>query len=175
MSSPTYRRTILPPHFHPPNLGFFRPTPEVQESLQLTLKNADILKARVIVFQCPPSFRPTPQNLENLYRFFHHLDRGPFLLAFEPRGHWERETIQKTCEDLKLIHVVDPFYGEPTTPPPYYFRLHGKGKYHYCYTPEEINTLAMKFKNLTGEIFCLFNNTAMFENAQELKKTLEEW
>ncbi len=172
-SSPTYRRTQLPEHFEASHLGFFQPTQEVEESARITLHSAELINARVIVFQCPPSFQPTPSNLENFYRFFTHFNRGSLLFAFEPRGKWPEETVRKVCEDLRLIHVVDPFFGDPTTPSPYYFRLHGRGKYHYRYTREEMENLATKLEHFTGEVFCLFNNTAMFENAQELKGILK--
>ena len=57
-----------------------------------------------------------------------------------------------------------------------FFRLHGRDGYHYRYTPQEIKELAQKLRSAQGEIFCLFNNTAMWENALELKEELlEEW
>ncbi|MGC8777724.1 MAG: DUF72 domain-containing protein [Candidatus Caldatribacteriaceae bacterium] len=173
-TSPTYRRGKLPPHFVPENLGFFRPTPEVRESAEITLHEARIVQAKVIVIQCPPSFRPIPQNLDYLYHFFQELERDHFLWGFEPRGSWPTEVIQKICQDLHLIYIVDPFLAFPTTDTIQYFRLHGKGGYHYRYTREEIQILAQKLKTSPQETFCLFNNTFMLENALELKRALTE-
>ncbi|MEN3186224.1 MAG: DUF72 domain-containing protein [Atribacterota bacterium] len=171
-TSPTYRRAKLPPHFVPHNLGFFKNTPEVEESITITLYEAHILQAKVIVIQCPPSFQPTSENLTNLSHFFRKLERNPFLWGFEPRGNWPSAIIRKICKDLDLIHVVDPFYAFPTTGSIQYFRLHGKGSYHYRYTQEEIRILAQKLKEIQKETFCLFNNTFMLENALELKGAL---
>lgn len=173
-TSPTYRRAKLPPHFTPQNLGFFRFTPEVEESTRITLQEAHILQAKVIVIQCPPSFRPTAENIANLARFFQNLESNPFLWGFEPRGNWPSETVQKICEDFHLIHVVDPFYASPTAGGIRYFRLHGRSGYHYRYTQEEIEALAQKLKETQKETFCLFNNTFMLENALELKRKLTE-
>ena len=171
-SSPTYRRTKLPPHFVPQNLGFFQPTPEVEESARRTIQEARALGASVVVVQCPPSFLATSVNIAHLYQFFESLERDNLIWGFEPRGKWPVETIKKICQDLSLIHIVDPFYSIPITKDIFYFRLHGKGSYHYRYTPQEIKELAEKLKAVSGKGFCLFNNTAMFENALELKEVL---
>ncbi|MFH0933440.1 MAG: hypothetical protein V1832_03870 [Nitrospirota bacterium] len=36
---------------------------------------ADALNAKVIVFQCPASFKPTKENKQNLVRFFSSIER----------------------------------------------------------------------------------------------------
>ncbi|MGQ9474014.1 MAG: DUF72 domain-containing protein [Candidatus Caldatribacteriaceae bacterium] len=173
-TSPTYRRVKLPSHFFPHNLGFFKPTPEVWESVEITLREARILEAQLVVIQCPPSFLATPENLDHLYQFFRNLKRNHLIWGFEPRGNWSWEIIQKVCEEFDLVHVVDPFYGSPVAGSIQYFRLHGRGSYHYRYTQEEIKELAQKLRTSVKETYCLFNNTFMFENALELKKELEK-
>ncbi|HOQ67962.1 MAG TPA: DUF72 domain-containing protein [Candidatus Atribacteria bacterium] len=173
-SSPTYRRSKLPPHFVPQNLGLFQPTPEVEESARVTVQEAKALQAYFVVVQCPPSFEPTSVNIAHLYQFFENLERGSLIWGFEPRGKWSYETIKKICQDLSLIHIVDPFYNLAVTQSMFYFRLHGRDGYHYRYTPQEIKELAQKLRSAQGEIFCLFNNTAMWENALELKEELLE-
>ena len=170
--SPTYRRAKLPPHFTPQNLGFFQPTQEVQESTAITLREARALKAEVIVIQCPPSFQPTSQNLTNLRRFFQELERNHFIFGFEPRGNWPSELVRQLCEELDLIHIVDPFYASPLAGKIRYFRLHGRGSYHYRYTPDELKELARKLQENPQETFCLFNNTFMLQKALELKEEL---
>lgn len=171
-SSPTYRRTKLPSTFRPENLGFFRRTEEVEACARHTLSLALALSARVIVFQCPPSFSPTPENIENLVSFFERFPRGEYLLAWEPRGKWKKEEVQAICRSLDLVHVVDPFTGEPEWGKVVYFRLHGKGSYRYQYTEEELHFLARKLAGYGRETFCLFNNIPMFEDARRLRAIL---
>ena len=56
-SSPTYRRLKLKiPESKKKNYGFFKPSDEVWEAWEKTEKMAQILKPKIIVFQCPPRF-----------------------------------------------------------------------------------------------------------------------
>lgn len=171
-SSPTYRRTKLPEAFRPENLGFFRRTEEVEMCTHYTLVMAKALNARVLVFQCPPSFVPHSQNIQNLVSFFERFPRGMYHLAWEPRGAWKEEDIRALCRDLRLVHVVDPFLCDPLWGEIRYFRLHGKGSYRYQYTDEDLVFLARKLSEYREEVFCLFNNVPMFEDARRLKAIL---
>jgi len=49
--------------------------------------------------------------------FFDAIDRGGFLLAWEPRGMWNEnpQAIIDVCEDLRLAHCVDPLRNLPLT------------------------------------------------------------
>lgn len=172
-SSPTYRRTKLPQTFRPENLGFFRETEEVTICARHTLAMAKALKARVLVFQCPPSFVPSPEHVRNLVAFFERFPRDVCLLAWEPRGAWRAEDIKAICRDLALVHVVDPFFGEPLWGEIRYFRLHGKGSYRYQYTDDDLISLGKKLLRYQEEVFCLFNNVPMFEDARRFKAILE--
>ena len=49
--------------------GSFRSTPIVVEAWNVTLACARALGAKRILFQCPASFTPTHEHLENLHRF----------------------------------------------------------------------------------------------------------
>lgn len=171
-SSPTYRKTKLPPSFCPENLGFFKKTEEVAICARYALAMAEALRARVLVFQCPPSFTPTPEHVRNLVSFFEDFPRGICDLAWEPRGKWEKEEIRAICRDLNLIHVVDPFVDDPVWGVIVYFRLHGKGSYRYQYTDADLEFLVRKLKEYDREVFCLFNNVPMFEDARRLKERL---
>ncbi len=46
-------------------------------------------------------------------------------LLWEPRGKWPDEIVQSLCQELNLIHVVDPFLSRPVTKDLLYLRLHG--------------------------------------------------
>lgn len=173
-TSPTYRRLRepLPPEAHG-RVGFFRPTPEVEEAWARTQEMARILEAPVIVFQCPASFTPAPEHVDNLRRFFERVDRGPFRFAWEPRGAWPEDLVRSLCQDLDLIHCVDPFGGLPVTSGEAYFRLHGIGGYHYRYTPEDLRRLLAWCQGYE-RAYVLFNHAAMWDDALAFASLLEQ-
>ncbi len=163
-SSPTYRRLSRPvPAGARGRCGLFRPTPEVREAWEVTLGAARALEAEVILLQCPARFTPTAEHLENIRRFFGSVDRGPFVLAWEPRGAWPPELVARLCAELDLVHALDPFAGASATPERLYYRLHGKGGYRYRYTDEDLEELAEGCRGRDGFVF--FNNVAMWDDA----------
>lgn len=172
-SSPTYRRAgIRMGPEEQGEYGFFRPTQGVVEAWMRTEELALALEAKVVVFQCPPSFRESAENVENLRHFFSRLGRQPFLLAWEPRGGWGEEAIRRLCAELGLIHCVDPFLGPPLTPGVRYFRLHGGPGYRHHYQDEEL--LALRQRCGEGEAYCLFNNLSMYEDALRFQRLLRD-
>jgi|FaiFalDrversion2_1042247.scaffolds.fasta_scaffold02858_1 uncharacterized protein YecE (DUF72 family) len=170
VTSPTYRRLRPPlPPEEAAQAGFFRPTPAVQRAWQRTRELAQALDAFAIVFQCPPSFTPSQENVANLRRFFQGLAAGPWLLAWEPRGYWEPELVAALCRELDLVHVVDPFQGRPLWGECAYFRLHGRGGYRYRYSDGELEELLALCRQQLARgrqpVYVLFNNTNMGEDA----------
>jgi uncharacterized protein YecE (DUF72 family) len=163
-SSPTYRR--LRERIDPgkaDRYGGFRTTKEVMEAWGRTAAFAKTLGASIIVFQCPASFRPLEQNVKNIRTFFNKMDRAGFAFAWEPRGAWPDDLIKKLCEELDLIHCVDPFKNEPLLGSMDYFRLHGAADYVYTYTDKELEVLRKKIsEKLT---YVMFNNNTMKEDA----------
>ncbi len=170
-SSPTYHRLrekIAPEKSL--NYGRFQPTDEVMEAWEHTSSFARALGARVVVFQCPASFRPTRENVANMRRFFKEVDRGSPRFAWEPRGAWPEELVLRLCEELDLIHCVDPFKNRPLFGDFHYFRLHGITGYAYRYTDDDLTRL----KQCAGEkpSYLLFNNNWMEENALRLMQLM---
>ncbi|MEW6387596.1 MAG: DUF72 domain-containing protein [Thermodesulfobacteriota bacterium] len=164
-TSPTYRRLKEP--LTPEErgqAGAFRPTPLVKRAWEVTREIAVALAARVILFQCPPRFGPTPENLANLRRFFGELDRGDFTLAWEARGKWPREEFLALCRELHLLPALDPFATLPGPGPRVYFRLHGRNGYRYAYTATDLQELAAFLKD-RQEAYVLFNNLSMWPDA----------
>jgi len=163
-ASPTYRKAgIKIPPGAEERYGFFQPSDEVHEAWEETKRFAQALEAKVIVFQCPPKFKETPQNIANMKRFFPSVKSSGFLFAWEPRGEWSEVTVATLCAELGLIHCVDPMerkslYGEPQ-----YFRLHGGPGYRHQYSEEELRSL--KDKVLDRESYVLFNNLNMYHDA----------
>ena len=170
-SSPTYRR--LRERIDPAKAdryGGFRPTPEVMDAWKRTAAFARTLGAKIIVFQCPASFRPLEQNVKNIERFFSKIDRAGFTFAWEPRGAWSNDLIRRLCEGLDLIHCVDPFKTEPLFGTIDYFRLHGAADYIYTYSDKELESLRKKVKQ--KPTYVMFNNNTMKEDGLRFLKIL---
>lgn len=69
--SPTYRRLRRPlTTREAAEAGAFQDSAIVDEGWRVSINAASLLRADKILFQCPASFRPTPQNLDNMRRFF---------------------------------------------------------------------------------------------------------
>jgi uncharacterized protein YecE (DUF72 family) len=135
----------------------------------MTRACAQALRAPVILFQCPASFKPTRPNIENLRRFFGKAKREEFIFAWEPRGGWPREIVRDLCEELELWHVVDPFKERTATPSRCYFRLHGRGGWRYTYEDGELEELlSMLPEDKTSYVF--FNNREMLTDAVRFRE-----
>jgi len=163
-TSPTYRKAglkVLPGAEE--RYGFFRPSQEVLKAWEETQKFARALEAKVIVFQCPASFRETPENIANMRRFFASVRDSGFIFAWEPRGEWNKSVVKDLCSELGLIHCVDPFEGESLHGEPRYFRLHGGPGYRHRYSEEEL--VRLKDRLGDGESYVLFNNLNMYQDA----------
>jgi len=171
-TSPTYRRAgVNIPAVQEGHYGFFKPSDEVLQAWAETMRFAQALEAKVIVFQCPPSFRETSENVINLRRFFESAQASGFLLAWEPRGEWIERTIRSLCSELGLIHCVDPFERESLHGETRYFRLHGGPRYQHRYAEEELQWLRDKLED--KETYVLFNNINMYNDALTFISLLE--
>jgi uncharacterized protein YecE (DUF72 family) len=163
-ASPTYRKAgIKVASGAEEHYGFFRPSDEVYQAWEETRRFAQELRAKVILFQCPPSFRETPENITNMRRFFKWVKDSGFLFAWEPRGRWSPPTIKALCSELELVHCVDPMEEESLYGEPRYFRLHGGPRYRHRYTKAELRHLEGKLGE--KESYVLFNNLNMYQDA----------
>lgn len=154
--------------------GRFQPTPIVREAWETTLACAEALKAKTILFQCPASFKPYEENLENLEQFFTTIERGALNFAFEPRGAaWTNQIIKDVCQKFDLAHTVDPFEKITTTPDKIYYRLHGRGGWRYEYEPEELQELA-EMMTTEKDAYVFFNNIRMTEDARAFQNILKQ-
>jgi uncharacterized protein YecE (DUF72 family) len=170
-SSPTYRKAGLHvPADKESNYGFFKPSEEVFEAWGKTRDIAQVLEAKVIVFQCPAKFTPITENIENIRYFFTNIDRGDFIFAWEPRGDWGNDSITTLCQDLDLVHCVDPFESKAVHGKLKYFRLHGGRDYRHQYSDAELAGLR-ELSN--GEAYVLFNNITMYDDAVRFKQLIE--
>jgi uncharacterized protein YecE (DUF72 family) len=175
-SSPTYRRLRSPISAQESDLyGSFRRTEQVRLAWERTREIANILDARVILFQCPKSLLPTRENLRNLSSFFHDIDRDGRTLAWEPRGDdWDAELVRNLCAEHNLLHCVDPLQCDSVYVDALYWRLHGKAGYHYRYTEEDLAELAARLRDsghLAGPNYIMFNNIYSREDASRFLQT----
>lgn len=169
-SSPTYRNVTITLG-KKENYGSFQPTKEVFEAFDVTATIARRLKARIIVFQTPATFKSGDKAVENMRAFFSSISRE-FVYIWESRGDWNPEVIKAVCEELHLVDGVDPFKRKPVTEPAY-FRLHGSPPgnrmYSYTYTDTDLRKL---YSYCQDNTYVLFNNITMFEDALRFKTLL---
>jgi len=170
-TSPTYQHTRLDAGDRE-HCGHFGFNPTIRWAWDETFKVARALGARVVLFQCSQSFRPTKENIANLRRFFERAKRGKFHMGWEPRGEWDAELIASLCKELDLIPVLDPLKIEPIPVGKVrYFRLHGVTGPRHRYTSEEFARLRTICAG-RQPTYCLFNNLAMTDDGQRFQKLL---
>ncbi len=173
-TSPTYRKLKSAiPRGKKKCYGSFRPTQEVFAAWEVTDMIAQALDARMILFQSPSSFAPSPENKRNLRAFFKAIDRRVYSLCWEPRGDWQEKDIRRICSDLDLVHCVDPFKSRPMHGSIRYFRLHGRPGYNlrYRYRKQDLEELLGMIGRTTAYVF--FNNLNMLHDAKMFQRLLE--
>lgn len=151
-TSRTYRR--LKTEIDRSEAGAFRLNETTLAAWKKTLRCARLLRATAILFQCPASFRPEAENIENMRRFFSEIER-PLRFLWEPRGEWPDDVVASLCRDLDLVHAVDPFVRPSLTPQLTYWRLHGNKSHYASYSDEELQQLRSW---LQPETYVMFNN-----------------
>lgn len=158
-TSSTYRRLKRPlTAGEKSGCGAFRSSPIVREAWAKTVECAAVLRASSVLFQCPASFRPTPDNLERMKTFFQQTERDGLRFLWEPRGpDWPLELAGSLCRELDLIHVVDPFVNATTNQEFKYFRLHGISGSRHTYSDEELRRLEAMTSG-ADVAYVMFNN-----------------
>lgn len=139
---------------------------------------AKALRAKILLFQTPASFKPTEENLKNVKRFFNNIDRENFILVWEVRWKkdWTPEIVKKLFSELKVNQVVDPFRQDCFFAKDlFYYRLHGLGKpsmYRYKFSDQELRELVKKVKESKKDSYIFFNNIEMYEDSLRFMKIL---
>jgi uncharacterized protein YecE (DUF72 family) len=128
-------------------------------------------------FSARPSFTPDPVNVERMRRFFEGIERPRQRLLWEPRGpKWsaKRELAISLCNDLGLVHVVDPFVVPPEVGHPVYWRLHGLGGARHFYSDEQLRALRRLLEETapTEPAYVMFNNLPRAGDAKRFKLLL---
>lgn len=174
-TSPTYRR--LKENLSESRLaqaGSFKWNDVTRMAWVRTMEIAEALAAQVIVFQTPPSFTPTQQNLRRRYHFFEQIDRRQVRMVFESRSEaWDDATLRQLVAELDLIHVVEPFLRRPVGRRLHYLRLHGRPAYHYRYRYTDADLLQLQAAlSKAWPNWVLFNNDAMADDARRFLKCI---
>jgi uncharacterized protein YecE (DUF72 family) len=171
-NSPTYKRTRLDPR-DAEYCGHFGFNPTVRWAWDETYAVATALRAFLVLFQCPASFRSTKENVASLRRFFEKAKRGKFFMGWEPRGEWDAELVAKLCGELDLVYIVDPLKNAVPVPAKIrYFRLHGVSGYRHQFTNDELERLRTICSAGRGPAYCFFNNVSMAADAQRFVRLL---
>lgn len=169
--SSTYRRLRTPlSAAERLDVGSFRWTPVVQRAWETTLDCATLLRASSVLLQCPPSFKPTDDNVERLRTFAQQAPRPDGVqLLWEPRGAWPDELVAELCAELDLVHAAEPFLRRSLTPLAYY-RLHGITGARHVYSDDELRQLRSTVGD--GPAYVMFNNLARAADAWRFRALL---
>jgi uncharacterized protein YecE (DUF72 family) len=158
--------------------GGFCDTPVVRDAWMLTRSLADALRATIVVFQCPPSFAANDENCRQLRRFFQWASRGSLRFAWEPRHEtWTSDLVGALCQELELIHAVDPLEQRSVFGEPHYYRLHGHslGGFRYEYGHPYSEGELQRLRELCSRgTYCLFNNKQMATDAERFARLLQQ-
>lgn len=152
-----------------PQAGYFKDSPLVWQAWRTTLECAQTLAARRVLFQCPAGFKPTETNLGRFRHFFSSVERAGLQFLWEPRGDWPDELILQLCQELQLVHVVDPFIRPTVTPEFIYYRLHGGKGFRHVYTDLELQSLLDNLPD-NSPTYVMFNNIQMLDDAQRFSR-----
>src|SRR5687768_6732540 len=171
-TSRTYRRlhSDFPDHARA-EAGGFRLNDTVFAAWLTTLECAEILRATAILFQCPPSFRATEDNIEAMRWFFAEIDRPAGVrFLWEPRGPWPDDVIVGLCGELGLIHAVDPFIRPSLTPELFYWRLHGHVSHYANYTDDELRQIRAWVPTDGRVAYVMFNNIPRVKDIKRFRE-----
>jgi len=100
-----------------------------RQAYATTMKIAEILRARLVLFQLPPQFSPTPDNIGRVQAFFG-KPRGHVLFVWEHPLTWPPKLVDKLSEAHRIMPVINPLgKAAPTAQSPMrYYRLGGTGR-----------------------------------------------
>lgn len=150
--------------------GGFRLNRTTREAYQRSLEACALLRGTAILFQCPPSFRPTEENANAMRAFFAEVERPDGVrYLWEPRGKWPDELVADLCRDCCLAHAVDPFVRPTLTPQLTYWRLHGIGSHYAVYTDEQLDQLVAWLPR-QGDAYVMFNNIPRVKDARRFRE-----
>ena len=175
-TSRTYRRLRRPfSDLERSEAGGFRVNATTLAAWETTLECARRLRATAILFQCPPSFKATDENVVAMRSFIGAIERPKGVrLLWEPRGAWPDEVVLSVCRELDLIHAVDPFIRPSLTPELLYWRLHGNKSHYANYTDDELRQIIDWIPaDPAVECYVMFNNVPRVVDVRRFVELLD--
>lgn len=136
------------------------------------------LHAKILLFQSPPSFKPSEKNINYALNFFQKVDMEDFIAVWEVRWSkdWRKDVVEMVFSKAGVEQSIDPFrqnfnYNKRLT----YLRLHGLGEhmYDYNFSIKELNHLKWMVRKKQKPCYIFFNNMSMYDNALEFMKILK--
>jgi uncharacterized protein YecE (DUF72 family) len=98
------------------------------------------------------------------------IDRGDFIFVWVTLGEWSGNVITALCEDLGLVHCVDPLESKAAYGKIKYFRLHGGHGYRHQSSDDELARLR-ELNN--SEDYVLFNYITVYGDALRFKQLIQ--
>jgi len=146
------------------------------QMMDTMLEICKTLHAVALVFQTPPTFRPTSQNLQFADTFFAHYDNAPVEFVWEPRGkEWSDPKVKTHLKQIlikhNITHCVDisqslPIYSANIS----YTRVFGLGvKNQWEFDNEEIQQLHQRAVELPGTTYVTFHTQRQAHDAARMK------
>lgn len=154
--------------------GGFRLNATTLAAWKTSVDAARALRATSILFQCPPSFRPTEENIGAMTRFLETIERpNGVRLMWEPRGPWPDDLVLSLCRNLHLTHAVDPFIRPSLTPNLLYWRFHGNKSHYANYTDDELRQIIdwLPAPDVT-DAYVMFNNVPRVKDVRRIRELL---
>ncbi|HXZ98400.1 MAG TPA: DUF72 domain-containing protein [Candidatus Acidoferrum sp.] len=172
--SPTWRRNARAiQNVKPEEVGLLRLTDFTRRSWNETVEVANVLEAKVVVVQMPPSFEGNEANLHRIGEFFGTVETR-MIPAIEFRHEtWEDrlERVSDLMRGYNGLVVTDPLKMKVPDQLMQYHRLHGTDgftNYKHRYSDGELKQLMSKLGS--KETYVLFNNLGMREDAERFSK-----
>lgn len=144
-------------------------------------------KLGALLVQLPPRLALDPESARPFLIAFRNAFSG--RIAWEARhASWFVPEARKLLREFEVAAVrADPVVagspdpleadGEESGAPFAYFRLHGSPRIYYsAYSPEYLTKLAARLRKQAGEVYCIFDNTALgaaVPNALDLMEILK--
>jgi uncharacterized protein YecE (DUF72 family) len=171
-TSRTYRRLRSPfPDWARAEAGGFRLNDTVFAAWLITLDCVQLLRATAILFQCPASFRPERESIDAMREFFAAIDRpGGVRLLWEPRGAWPDDVVRTLCDELGLVHAVDPFIRPSVSGDIVYWRLHGNRSHYARYTDDELRQVREWLPHDDRAAYVMFNNIPRVHDVRRFRE-----
>ena len=129
----------------------------------------EALRAKILIFQTPPTFKDTEENINRVKNFFSSIN-ADFKFAIECRG-WKKETIEKIFPEIGLIQIVDPFTEKPIEQEINYYKLQGMGAIAHRYRFKDNDLQKLKEMVKEGD-YVIFNNVFMYDDAMKFMELM---